>query len=219
MPVGLLDDDVVSNRDSLLAAMAISLFLSQIGIEIVPQRLLEETEEMNARDIKLEPLASLVTKSRTSSSPFGDVRGEAATVGDDAQPQDMAIARLQRYTSVGKPPAPRQRTHGIISHWVTGSDPWEYQWAMPTKQNEIKEELEQKRLKQEAQRRARAERLGLPVHLVDEVGTASQPTPRIAHSSQLQTASSQQVMSQTLGGPHGARPKPLKKVKKTSGFR
>jgi len=224
VPMGLLDGDAVPNRDNLLAVLATALFLSQIGVGVVPQRLLEEPVDVG--DVKTEPARRLspaappVIRSTAGPPASVDVKPETGTADEQAQAEDMAVARLRRYTAVGKPPAPPRRgEHRIISRWALESDPWEYRWAMPAKRDEVKEEFQRKQLRREAQRRARAERLGLPAQADDEAGPASQPTPRIIHSSQFQPASSQQVMSQTLGGAHGARPKPLKKVKKTSGFR
>jgi len=225
VPVGLLEGDAIPYRDSLLAAMASILFLSQVGVEVVPTRLLEE-EPGNVNNVNTDPLrrtvpaASPIIRSASGLSPSTNAETVVGPVQEQPPAEDMAVVRLGRYTTIGKPPpAPERGEHRIISHWVGESDPWEYQWAMPAKRNEAKEQLERKQLKQEAQRRARAERLGLPVPPDDEAGPASQPAPRIMHSSQFQPASSQHVMSQTVGGPYGARPKPLKKVKKTSGFR
>lgn len=210
MPAELLNSTQWECVKMALERMAAEVYLSERGMKLVPQPILQleaRAAPLQAGDhgeagIDKDELAlsqrmsqiALPTPSATPSSSratseateLGSAEGQD---GGDQDKEDPVVARMRMYLRSEKfvPPS-RHGPSRVLSLWPEqrGSDPEEYNFSLKSKASTINagmEEARKRRQKGEDRRRKKAEKkaqLGVERRVWESV---SQPMPRVVHSS------------------------------------
>ena len=145
------------------------------------------------------------------------------------QAESAGSRRLGSMTTMVPQPQPNDATSSILKHWVTGDDPWKYDWHRPQEAIAAQKRRPSGRAKTQTQEDDRLEerhkrrREGLSSQLPPVVAVGSQPqTVQGLETQESSVATPPIVMSQMERGVHGGRKQiPAKRNvhKKVAGFR
>ena len=145
------------------------------------------------------------------------------------QTESAGSRRLGSMTTMAPQPQPNNLTSSILKQWVTGDDPWKYDWHRPHEAIPAQERRPSGRAKTQSQEndmleeRHKRRREGIPSQLPPVIAVGSQPqTVQGSGTQESSVATPPIVMSQMERGAHGGRKQiPAKRnvQRKVAGFR